>query len=301
MKHPPLRGLIAATHTPFDAAGSLNLAAVEPQAGHLLRHRVPVVFIGGTTGEAASLSLEERRSLARRWLEVARGTDLRVIVHVGANCLNDAAVLAREAQDLGAWAIAAVAPSYFKPASVGTLVECCAAIAGAAPETPFYYYDIPSLTGVSLPMPEFLERAATRIPTLAGLKFSNPDLLTFQLCLRAVNGTLDIPWGSDETLLGAIALGARCAVGSSYNFAAPIFHRLLEAVARNDFATAREAQYQAAQLIAACIRAGYLGASKVAMRLLGVDVGPTRLPLANPAPDSVPGIRLALEQAGLLG
>ena len=77
-----LRGLVAATHTPFHADGSLNLAIVEKQCAHLLANGVTAVFIGGTTGESSSLSLDERHLLAKYWMDVARGTAMRVIVHV---------------------------------------------------------------------------------------------------------------------------------------------------------------------------------------------------------------------------
>ena len=77
-----------------------------------------------------------------------------------------------------------MSPSYFKPRSVEALAACCAEIAAAAPQVPFYFYDIPHLSGVSLPMPDFLALAGERIPTLAGLKFTNADLVSFQRCLR---------------------------------------------------------------------------------------------------------------------
>ena len=199
-----LNHLVTATHTPFRADGSLNLAAVEQQAAHLLKNGVGTVFIGGTTGESSSLTLDERRALAQRWMEVACGSALRVVVHVGSNCLADALALAAQAQQLGAAAIAALAPSYFKPASLDVLIACCADIAAAAPETPFYYYDIPSMTGVSFPMPEFLEKARACIPNLAGIKFTNPDLMAYQLCLRADGGGWDVPFGLDDPTLAAV-------------------------------------------------------------------------------------------------
>src|SRR6185503_11088253 len=161
----PLHGLVTAVHTPFRSDGSLNLSVVEAQAAHLIKNQIGLAFIGGTTGESHSLSLEERRALAERWGEVARGTDLRLVVHVGSNCIADARVLAAQAQKIGAVAISALAPSYFKPRSLETLIACCTEIAGAALDTPFYYYDIPSLTGVSFSMPELLSAARERIPT----------------------------------------------------------------------------------------------------------------------------------------
>jgi N-acetylneuraminate lyase len=293
-----LHGLVAATHTPFHADGSLNLAIVEQQAALMLRWEVGAVFIGGTTGESSSLTVDERRALAQRWMEVARGTKLRVVVHVGANCLADARVLATQAQQLGAAAIAALAPSYFKPRSIDTLIACCAEIAGAAPELPFYYYDIPALTGFSLPMVEFLEKAPAHLPTLAGLKFTNPDLLTYQYCLRAGGGAWDVPFGFDEHLLGALAMGARGAVGSGFNFAAPIYHRLLAAFARGDLAAAREEQFRGVRLIQLLASLGYMGAAKATMPMLGVEVGPARLPNTNLTPEQTATLRGELERMG---
>ena len=158
-----LHGLVAATHTPFHTDGSLNLPAVELQAAHLLKNDVTAAFIGGTTGESSSLTLDERLALTQRWAEVAKGTAMRVVVHVGSNCLADARTLAAQAQQLDAVAISALAPSYFKPRSVDALIACCADIAAAAPETPFYYYDIPPMTGVALSTLEFLEKAPAKV------------------------------------------------------------------------------------------------------------------------------------------
>ena len=294
----PLHGLVAATHTPFGSDGSLNLGAIEQQAAHLLANRVAFAFIGGTTGESHSLTVEERRALAQRWSEVARGTALRIVVHVGSNCLADARALAAQAQRLGAVAISALAPSYFKPRSVEALIACCADIASSAPETPFYFYDIPVLTGVSFSMPEFLEKAPARIPTLAGLKFTNPDLMAYLQCLHANGGRWDVPWGVDEWLLGALATGARGAVGSSYNFAAPLYHGLIAAFERGDLATARTAQLRSTQLIALLARYGYMGAAKATMAMLGVDVGAARLPNGSLTTEQARTLRSELETLG---
>ena len=298
MKLFPITGLVAATHTPFHADGSLNLAIVEKQAAHLLGNGVKLAFICGTTGESHSLTLEERRALATRWMEVARGSELKVIVHVGANCLADARTLAAQAQALGAAAISALAPSYFKPRSVVALVDCCADIAAAAPELPFFYYDIPVMTGFTLPLPEFLGVARERIPNLAGIKFSNPDLMMFQQCLRFDGGAFSIPWGCDEYLLAAAALGATGAVGSSFNFAAPVYHRVLRAFAAGDFKTARDEQFRSVQLIAALASRGYMGAAKATMKMLGVDVGPARLPNGSLNREQEAALRADLEKLG---
>lgn len=291
-----LEGLVAAVHTPFHANFELNLAVVETQAAFLLRQGVKAVFVGGTTGECASLSHTERLRLAERWVEVARGSALRVIVHVGGNNLAEACAQAKVAARQGAWAIAALAPCYFKPRTIDDLVTWCEAIAASAPELPFYFYDIPSLTGVAFAMPEFLGRAAPRIPSLTGLKFTNPDLVAYQECLRADGGRWDLPFGVDEQFLAALALGARGAVGSGYNFAAPIYLRLLAAFARGDLDAAREEQWRGVQLVRALAAEGYLAASKWLMAELDVPVGPVRLPLRNLDASRVQPLREALDR-----
>ena len=100
--HTPFVGLVPAVLTPFDAAGELNLAAVEPHANLLAADGVAGVFVGGTTGEFSSLTVEERLALAARWAAVVKGTPVRLVVHVGANCLPDAKRLAAHAQSAGA-------------------------------------------------------------------------------------------------------------------------------------------------------------------------------------------------------
>lgn len=293
-----LHGLVAAAHTPFDADGRLNLRVVEKQAEHLHRNGVKTVFIGGSTGESHSLTVDERLALALRWSEVVRGSGLRLVVHVGSNCLADARALAAQAQELRADAIAALSPSYFKPKTLDALVACCAHVAEAASAVPFYFYDIPALTGVQFSMPEFLIVAAERIPTLAGIKFTNADLMAYQKCLHAHDGRFDLPWGVDEYLLAALALGAAGGVGSSFNFAAPVYHRLIDAFERGDMAAARGEQFRAVELIESLAGFGYMAAAKTAMGFLGVEVGPARLPHANLAAEQSKRLRSALERLG---
>ncbi|MFN7876455.1 MAG: dihydrodipicolinate synthase family protein [Pirellula sp.] len=293
-----LKGLVAATHTPFSADGALNLDVIEKQAEHLLRSGVHAVFVGGSTGESHSLMVDERLALVNRWSDVVKSTNQLLIVHVGSNCLSDAKIMAAHAQSCGAVAISALAPSYFKPKSIRCLIDCCAEIAGAAPSLPFYFYDIPVLTGVSFSMPDFLQLAPERISNLVGLKFTNPDLMAYQKCLRVAGGRFDIPWGIDEYLVAALACGAIGGVGSSYNFAAPVYNRLIQAFENGDVHAAREEQFRSVQLIDLLASYGYMGAAKSLMGFLGVDVGQPRLPNSPLTGDEQNELRARLEQLG---
>src|SRR6478609_1126931 len=220
-----LHELVPAVHSPMREDGALAPEAVPAQAAFLAASGIKTVFITGSTGECHSLTCAERLALYDAWAAAGADQQVAVIAHVGALALEDARALARRARDLELSAIAALAPSYFKPRTIPELIDWCAAIAGEAPDLPFYYYDIPSMTGVTLPMDRFLREAPARIPSLAGVKYSNPDLVMYRKCLDIAGRRLDLPWGTDEALLAALATGARGAVGSTYNWAPRLYIR----------------------------------------------------------------------------
>lgn len=277
----PLTGLIAASHTPMKADGSLNLDAVESQAQHFVATGVAGVFVAGTTGECHSLTLAERQSLTRRWCEVGRARPLRVIIHVGSNCQRDACSLASQAEQSQADGIGAMAPFYFKPADVDQLIDFCAPVAAEAASLPFYLYDIPALTGVKLSMVEFLRRGRERIPNLRGIKYTNSNLAQFQECVQLDDGRFDILFGCDEALLAGWSLGARGAVGSTYNFAAGLYHGVVQAFESGDLETARRLQAKSVEMVGTIARYGYPAAAKAVMGILGIDCGPARPPLQS--------------------
>ncbi len=293
-----LRGLIAAPHTPMHSDGALNLDAIERYADMLAANGVKGVFVCGTTGEFASLTVDERMRVAQRWIAASKGA-LKVIVHVGSTCLADARALASRAQETGADAIAAVPPYYVKPASVDDLVEFCSGIASAAPELPFYYYHIPSMSGVDIEVADFLAKGAGRIPNLAGAKFTHEDLVDYGRCVRLADGAFNMLFGRDETLLSALAHGARGAVGTTYSYAAPLYLRLMEAFEAGDMDGARSEQARAVEMIEVLRKAGgALSCGKAVMKMLGVDCGPARPPLRNPSEEEIAALRADLERVG---
>ena len=274
-----LTGLVAATFTPMHADGSLHLAMVKPIVDHLIRSGVSGLYVCGSTGEGPLLSTEERKATAAAYIEATAGR-LPVVVQVGHSSLVEACGLAAHAQETGADVISAVAPYYFKPTSVGCLVDCLGEIAGGAPKLPFYYYHIPELSGVNLDMVNLLEHAREKVPTFAGIKYTAPTIDELQTLIAVENRRFDILFGRDEMLLSGLVVGIRGVVGSTYNFAAPLYCRLMAAFQRGDLDEARHCQ----ELAVAAIRItgqryrGHAG-RKAVMSLIGLDCGPSRLPL----------------------
>ena len=276
-------GLCTATHTPFHADGSLKLEAVERQAAFLRGHGITSVFIGGTTGESSSLTAAERAALNDRWAVVGPAAGIDVIVHVGANCLTEAAQLAAHAEKNQAKAVSMIAPSYFKPRTLADLVASCAMVAKAAPKTPFYYYDIPGMTGISgFPVDVFLKAASPIIPNLAGVKYSNGDLEAMRRAQALEGGRFDLPFGVDERFLDALRAGASAGVGSTYNFNPGPLQRVIAAQAKGDAAKAEAEQAKVQPVVDILAKRGYMGAAKALMGHLGVPLGPARLPNGNP-------------------
>lgn len=280
--------------------GSLNPGVVAAQARLLGCNPISGAFICGSTGESHSLTTAERMQIAEAWKKALAHSPIKLIVHAGHNCLEDARALAAHAQRIGADAVAVMAPCYFKPASVEDLVEFCVPVAAAAPSLPFYFYDIPALTGVSLPMPDFLRKAGARIPNLAGLKFTTTNLMALQQCLELEDGRFNILFGVDEMLLAGLALGCPGAVGSTYNYAAPLYHRIMAAFQAGDMVTAQRLQRQSVKLVEVLCQYGVLAAGKAIMAMLGVDCGPVRPPVRRLTSLQIAALREQIASLGIL-
>jgi N-acetylneuraminate lyase len=293
-------GLIAAPFTPMHSDCTVNLDAIEQYANRLLYDGVVGAFICGTTGEAMSLTIEERIQVAERWMLKAP-KDLRVIVHVGHNAISDCKRLATHAQSIGADSIACMAPFFFKPNSLESLVQWCEHVASAAPNLPFYYYHIPSMTGVTIPVYDFLTVAADRIPNLVGVKFTYEDLEDFGRCLEFDNQRFDVLFGRDERLLAALDVGARGAVGSTYNFAAPLYRSLIDSFLAGDQQIATKHQALAVEMINTLVAGGSspIATFKWFMKRIGIDCGPARLPLQNLTPKQIDTLETKMKAIGI--
>lgn len=270
-------GLMAATPTPFRAGRDLALDRIPSLVDALLASGVSGLYVCGSTGEGFSLTVEERCLTSEAYVSAVKGR-VPVFVQVGHNSLREARTLAAHAQSLGVAAISANAPSYY-PVETEALAASMAEIAEAASDTPFYYYHIPALTGASYDVRELLDCALASVPSFRGVKFSSPSVVDLQLCLRRFGDRLDFVWGVDEMLLAALGVGIRGAVGSTYNIAARLYIRLIEAFDRGEREEARRLQELSVEMVAALCRANYHASFKNLLRVIGLDCGPCRLPL----------------------
>ena len=294
-----LKELVPATFTPMYPDGSLNLTQTVPIVERLAENGIKNIFVCGTTGEGSSLSTIERKATLEAYLKASHGR-MGVVAHVGHTSLADACDLAQHAQEAGAVAISALPPFYFRPNSVGELVDIVAENAAAAPDLPFYYYHIPGLSGVSLDMVEFLKKASSRIPNLAGIKYTAPTLYEYQSCANVENGKFDVVFGVDEMLLSGLAAGAKGAVGSTYNLAPRLYQNITEAYVKGDHERARSLQLLSAQMVEAVKKYRPLPALKSMMKFVGIDCGPTRKPLVQMQSEEISMLEVQLAQLDFL-
>lgn len=277
-----LQGLIAAPFTPMDKDGNLNLSLIADYYQSLKENGVKGAFICGSTGEGVSLTMKEKMNVAEAWATCTiNDKDFKVMLLLGGTCVADCIQLAKYAQQLGIYAVSFTAPFYFKPSDVENLAACCKKIADEVPDMPFYYYHIPVLTGVDFPMINLLKNIDGVIPNFAGIKYTHEDFMDFLSCINFKDGKYDMLWGRDENMLPALAVGAIGAVGSTFNYAAPLYYDLIEAFNNNDLQKAQALQQQAIDMISLLGKYGGIASGKAYMKLIGLDCGEFRLPVKN--------------------
>ena len=272
-----IKNLIAATYTPMHDDQNLNLEVIPSYKAFLVNNNVVGAFVNGSTGDFASLSVEERKLIVEEWSKY-RSDDFTLINHVGHTSLKVAKELTEHSADK-VDAISALSPFYFKPKTLESLVFYCAEIAKCAPKLPFYYYHIPVLTSVNFNMVEFLQLVEKVIPNFEGIKFTEDNLKAYQNCANYADGKYNILFGVDEKNYESREFNAEGWVGSTYNHLAPLYYKISEQVANNEHLKAKALQQKAVSFVTLLDSyGGFNGVAKGFMKTLGVDCGPSRYP-----------------------
>lgn len=128
-------------------------------------------------------------------------------------------------------------------------------------------------------MVQLLEHLDGKMSNFAGIKYTHHDMMEYNQCLNYGGGQYDILWGWDEVFLGGMAMGARGGVGSTFNYAAPLYHRLMAAFDAGDLAEARQLQEKSIDIVTLLGKYGGISVGKAYMKVLGLDCGTFRLPV----------------------
>lgn len=281
MNNQLIQGIVPALVTPFndDENYSLNLDAVPAIMQPMIDAGVGGFFICGSTGEVLTLTMDERRAMAEKVMEVMNSQpadkQIPVIVHVGATSAENAADLAQHAKTIGAPAVGTLPPMDRDNATVDNDIAYYRAV-GAASDLPLYVYWRSDMNKGSIRPKDFLDKMAD-VPTFAGIKFVDPNFHIMQSMKHLSGGTLNCLTGPDEMFLGGLVLGSDGAIGSTYNIMANHFVSIYRDFQAGRITEAMEKQAQAGELIEALVGFGVVTAgTKAIMTHRGLPVGPCR-------------------------
>ena len=281
-----LSGILTAMVTPFDADGAL---AEEPAARlmrHLLADGSDGLVLTGTTGEASTLSDDEKALMWEIGVEVTRAAapGAPLIAGSGSNDTRHAVELTERAAEAGVDAALVVAPYYNRPNRRG-LVAHFRAVANAT-DLPIVAYNIPLRTGVD--MPNDLLDELGQIENVVAVKQARAE------DLRAIDG-IDLLAGNDDMLPAVLDAGGTGGILVASHLVGPQMRRMIdEPDARAEIDAQLAPLYRALGIAPACISV------KTALSMLGHDVGGVRLPMVDASADERAEIHSALEAHGLL-
>lgn len=258
--------------TPATADGEVNYGVLRDLTEYLIGKGIGGLYVCGSTGEGLLLTAEERAQVTEDVLNQARGR-VPVIAHVGAVSTRQACELAAHAQLVGAAGISAILPT------VGDGLRSTylhyEAIAAAAPALPFYPY----LFGGQTDAVSLMTELQRRIPNVAGAKYTGPSMFDVKRLVDLGGDGWTIFSGMDEQCVYGAMSGAPANIGSTLNAMPGAYREVRRSYEAGDLAGANALQLRINRVTAALIGAGFMGALRESMRLLGFDCGEPRRPL----------------------
>lgn len=273
MKHSLFTGLCTALVTPF-VDGKLNLPMLDILIRRQIDAGVEAIVLAGTTGESPTLSESEKLALFRRGVEAARG-ECRIIAGTGSNCTAHAVDLSLKAQDCGVDGLLVVTPYYNKATPAG-LVKHYTAITEAV-DIPLIVYNVPSRTGVDIPLP--VCRELSKNPKIAGIKEANPDIVKALRIVSECGNQLPVYSGNDDQTVAVMSIGGKGVISVASNVLPLEMNAMVTAAKNGEFDLAGLMQRKLLPLMDLMFCQVNPIPVKAAMRYVGFDVGPCRLPL----------------------
>ena len=292
-----LKGILSPVYTPFHEDYTLKLDAIPDFVEYLIRNRFGGTFINGTTGEFCSLTIAERKQVAEAYIK-AIGGRIPAIVNCGTCCGADTRDLIAHAVAHGADGVCVIAPFYLRAANERDLADFIKSVAVECHGTPLWLYHAPSMTHCNLSMVKLLRILIDEIPEFAGVKYTNENLYEFCQC-AALSPNIQMLMGRDEMLLGALAMGAKAGIGTTYNYLPRIYNHVIDAFDAGNMAEAQQYTHLAHEAIAISGQFG-LPSLKTFIKFAGFDMGPMRLPVARQTPEEEKLFRQKLVDAKLM-
>lgn len=270
----PLAGIHVALLSGFADDGRFDAGRQRALTRSALSQRVDGLYVGGSTGESASMTPDELAEQQEIVAKAAAGSEKTLIAHVGVPSLHETLRLARNAKALGYHGLSALPPHAFafRQQDIHDYYRALA----EATDLPLIVYEIPVRTGRVTPLSEMDQLLS--LPNVVGLKFTTPDIYALSR-IQVRQPHITYFYGVDEMFAAGAALGADGGIGSTYNIIGGLYSDIAAAVARADLAEMRRLQRLSQDLIQKVISVGVIPGVKHLLTLCGIDAGPARAPL----------------------
>ena len=273
MKQIVFTGSAAAIVTPFDGP-AVDYPAFDRLVQRQIESGTDAIVVCGTTGEAATMSCDERMKLIARCVDTVNGR-VPVIAGSGTNSTESSVALSRAAQSAGADALLTVTP-YYNKASQSGLTAHFSAIADAV-DIPVILYNVPSRTGVKCAAQTYQKLAAH--PNIAGVKEASDDFDLIQDTFNLCPPDFTVWSGNDSSTTAVMALGGKGVISVAANVVPREMHELTQLCLADRFCEAGQLQLRMSALIRALFCEVNPIPVKAAMARLGLCSGALRLPL----------------------
>ena len=282
--------------TPMHEDGSVNYDKLAEVIEYQIANHTDSIIICGTTGEAATLSTEEHIEVIKFCIEQVKHR-IPVIAGTGSNCTSSAIELSQEAQNVGADALLCVTPYYNKATQAG-LVGHFKAVADSV-KIPIILYNVPSRTGCNI-KPETVAAICKEASNVVGIKEASGDLSQVAMLMSIMDGRLDLYSGNDDQIVPIMSLGGKGVISVLSNVAPRQAHEIAADYLAGDVKGASRKQLEAIELIKALFCEVNPIPVKHAMNLMGMEVGPLRMPLSPMEPKNLETLKNAMKNYGIL-
>ena len=291
------KGAGVAIVTPMHEDGSVNYEKLEEILEFQINNSTDAIIICGTTGESSTMTHGEHLKTIKFAIDkVAKRVP--VIAGTGSNCTETAIMLSKEAASYGADALLIVTPYYNKATQKG-LIAHYTAIAEAVPETPIIMYNVPSRTGCNL-QPATVAALVKNVKNIVGIKAASGDLSQVAKLMSMVGDDIELYSGNDDQILPILSLGGLGVISVLSNVAPKQTHDMVMKFLEGDLKEAARLQLEAVPLINALFCEVNPIPVKEAMNMMGMNVGPLRMPLCDMEESNKEILKKAMKDYGLL-
>lgn len=293
---PIYKGSGVAIITPMKADESVNYDKLHELVNFHIDNGTDSIIIVGTTGEGSTLTEEEHIACIKKTVEFAKGR-IPIVAGTGSNCTRTAVELTKDAKECGADAALVVSPYYNKSTQKG-LIAHFSAVADASP-LPIILYNIPGRTGVTI-QPETIATLVRTKENIVGVKEASGDFSAVARTMNLLDGNVEFYSGEDAMVVPLLSMGGLGVISVTANIIPQYTHDMINAFFDKDFEKAAKMQRDVVPLVDAMFCEVNPIPVKVAMNLMGMDVGPLRLPLCQMEPANEAKLKKALEDFGLI-